>query len=71
MEGKKLPTRKQLDAEFHQLLSEKKAAYAEYRQVKKDMQEYLVAKQTVEAILGIDRKREEEQKEKQQKEHQV
>ena len=30
--------------------------YAEYRQVKKDMQEYLIAKQTVEHILGIDRK---------------
>lgn len=32
------------------------AVYAEYRQVKKDMQEYLIAKQTVEHILGIDRK---------------
>lgn len=34
--------------------------------MKKDMQEYLVAKQTVENILGMDRKREEERKEKQQ-----
>lgn len=40
----------------HRLLSGKKEAYAEYRQVKKDMQEYLIAKQTVEHILGIDRK---------------
>lgn len=70
LDGKKLPTRKQLDEEFHQLLSEKKQAYGEYRQVKKDMQEYLIAKQTVETILGIDRRREEERKEKQE-EHQV
>lgn len=62
--GKKLPTRKALSEEFNQLLIEKKKAYSEYRQVKKDMQEYLIAKQTVENILGIDRKREEEQKEK-------
>ncbi|MDD3221025.1 MAG: relaxase/mobilization nuclease domain-containing protein [Lachnospiraceae bacterium] len=62
--GKKLPTRKALSEEFNQLLVEKKKAYSEYRQVKKDMQEYLIAKQTVENILGIDRKHEEEQKEK-------
>lgn len=61
---KKLPTRKELNVEFNDLLTEKKKAYAEYRQVKKDMQEYLIAKQTVENILGIDRKREEDQKEK-------
>lgn len=47
--------------------AEKKKAYAEYRQVRKDMQEYLTAKQTVEHILGIDRKKREE-KEKQREE---
>ena len=49
-------TRQSLNEEYHRLLSGKKEAYAEYRQVKKDMQEYLIAKQTVEHILGIDRK---------------
>ena len=34
---KKLPTRKELSVEFNQLLAEKKQAYAEYRQVKKDI----------------------------------
>ena len=67
---KKLPTRKQLDEEFHQLLTEKKTAYAEYRQVKKDMQEYLIAKQTVENILGIDRKNQEEQQKKEKEQQQ-
>ena len=67
LDCKKLPSRQELNAEFYELLSQKKKAYSEYRQVKKDMQEYLVAKQTVENILGMDRKREEERKEKQQK----
>ncbi len=67
---KKLPSRKELSIEFNDLLTQKKKDYAEYRQVKKDRQEYLIAKQTVETILGIDRKREEEKKEK-QKVHQV
>lgn len=62
LETKKLPTRKALDEEFHKLLTEKKQAYAEYRQIKKDMQEYLIARQTVESILGIDKKKEEEKK---------
>ena len=44
-------------------------SYAEYRQVKKEMQEYLIAKQTVEHILGIDRHKRVEEK-KQQKEEQ-
>ena len=43
---------------------EKKKAYTEYRQVKKEMQEYLTAKRTVENILGIDWKKEEGQKKK-------
>ena len=64
--GKKIPSRKSLDEEFHQLLTEKKQAYTEYRQVKKEMQEYLIAKQTVEHILGIDRKKEEEKRQKEQ-----
>ena len=64
--GKKIPSRKSLDEEFHQLLMEKKQAYTEYRQVKKEMQEYLIAKQTVEHILGIDRKKEEEKRQREQ-----
>lgn len=68
-ENGKAPSRKALDEEFHRLLTEKKQAYAEYREVKKDMQEYLVAKQTAEHILGIDRKKQEEEK-KQQREEQ-
>lgn len=60
----KLPTRKQLDEEFYRLVIEKKKAYVEYRQVKKDKQEYLIARQTVEYILDIDQKKQAEQREK-------
>lgn len=60
LEGKKVPSRKALNEEFHQLLTEKKETYAEYRQVKKEMQDFLIAKRTVENILGLDRKTQEE-----------
>lgn len=50
----KVPSRRSLNEEFHRCLSEKKKAYTEYRQVKKEMQEYLTSKQTVEHIFGID-----------------
>ena len=69
LEGKKVPSRQALHEEFNRLLVEKKQAYAEYRQVKKEMQEYMIAKQTVEHILGIDRHKRVEEK-KQQKEEQ-
>lgn len=60
LEGRKVPTRQALHEEFQQLVAAKKNAYAEYRQVKKDMQDYLIAKQTVEHILNIDKKKEQE-----------
>lgn len=61
LEGKKVPSRQTLHEEFNRLLLQKKQDYAEYRQVKKEMQEYLIARQTVETILNIDRKKQEEQ----------
>ena len=64
LDGKKVPSRQVLHEEFNRLLIEKKQAYAEYRQVKKEMQEYLIAKQTVETILNIDKKKEQEREEK-------
>ena len=64
LEGKKVPSRQILHEEFNRLLVEKKQAYAEYRQVKKEMQEYLIAKQTVETILNIDKKKEQKKEEK-------
>lgn len=62
LEGKKVPSRQALHEEFNQLLIQKKKDYSEYRQIKKDMQEYLIAKQTVETILNIDKKKEQDKK---------
>lgn len=69
LDGQKAPSCQPLHEGFNRLLVEKKQAYAEHRQVKKEMQEYLIAKQTVEHILGIDRHKRVEEK-KQQKEEQ-
>ena len=57
----KLPSRQSLYEEFHRLAVQKKKDYAEYRQVRKEREELLIAKQTVETILNIDKKKEQEQ----------
>ena len=49
---KKLPTVKGLQAEYVQLLSEKKAMYAEYQQAKNEMRSLQTAKANVDRILG-------------------
>ena len=51
---KKLPTVKSLNAEYAELLAQKKAAYAEYAEAKKEMRELLVHKANVEYILGLE-----------------
>ena len=49
-----------LSEEFHQLAVQKKQDYAEYRQIRKEKEELLIAKRTVETILNIDRQKEHE-----------
>jgi hypothetical protein len=53
MNLKKLPTVKSLNAEYSELLTAKKSAYAEYTETKKEMRELLVHKANVEYILGL------------------
>ena len=43
----KIPKVKDLNEEFVRLLSEKKAAYSEYKKIKKEMRDYQIAKQNV------------------------
>ena len=59
---KKLPTVKDLQAEYAQLLADKKTAYAEYRQARTAMRELLTVKNNVDRVLTM------EQTEPQQKE---
>ena len=49
---KKLPTVKSLQAEYAQLLSGKKAMYAEYQQARNEMRSLQTAKANVDRILG-------------------
>lgn len=51
---KKLPTVKSLQAEYSSLLAKKKAAYAEYHNLKKEQRELLIHRANVERILGLD-----------------
>ena len=60
----KLPSMQSLYEEFHRLTVQKKQDYAEYRKIRKEKEELLIAKQTVETILNIDKKKEQEQEKK-------
>ena len=50
---RKLPTVKNLNAEYTELVRQKKAMYAEYSSVRSEMRELLIHKSNVERILGI------------------
>ena len=62
---KKIPKVKELNAEYAEVLAQKKSAYAEYRQAKKEMQDYVTAKHNIDAFL---RAQENEQERKKQRE---
>lgn len=61
---KKIPKVKELNAEYAEVLAKKKSAYAEYRQAKKEMQDYVTAKHNIDAFL---RAQENEQERKKQR----
>ena len=48
----KLPKVKELDAEFAELLTKKKAAYPDYRKVRNEMQELVRAQKNVERFFA-------------------
>jgi len=58
---KKLPKVKELQAEYAELLADKKKTYAEYRRSREEMRELLTAKANVDRLLKMD---EEQAKEK-------
>ena len=60
---KKLPTMKSLNAEYMDLVRQKKAMYAEYSSVRGEMRGLLIHKSNVEKILGIDENTEKKQTE--------
>ena len=62
---KKLPKAKELQAEYAELLADKKKAYAEYRRSREEMRELLTAKANVNRLLKMD----EEQAKEKEKDH--
>ena len=64
---KKLPTIKSLQEEYAKLLSEKKAAYPDYRKAKQEMQELLTVQANVAKILGAEPREAEHEKEQKQR----
>ena len=59
----KLPTVKSLQEEYAKLLSEKKAAYADYQQARDEMRELLTHRANVDKILGESERETEKEKE--------
>ena len=63
----KLPTVKNLQTEYAGLLTEKKAAYADYRRSRDEMRELLTHRANVDKILGAEERETEKQKEHEQR----
>ncbi len=55
---KKLPKVKELNAEYAELLSGKKAAYAEYRKLRDKAQELTIARANIESLYDAEKKEE-------------
>lgn len=65
---KKIPKVKDLNTEYAELLAKKKAAYPEYRRIKEDAQELLIAKMNIESFYEADQKVSQEHQ-RQEKQH--
>ena len=53
LNGSKLPKMDTLKTEFQRLSADKKKAYREYREAKKDMQEIITVKSNIDHLLGL------------------
>lgn len=53
LDGAKLPKMNTLKADYQRLASDKKKAYREYREAKKDMQEIVTMKSNIDHLLGL------------------
>lgn len=64
MPGKTIPKRKDLSAEYAAVLAMKKKLYEEYRQTKKEMMDYQIAKQDIDRFLKTDEEQRSQENEK-------
>ena len=66
---KKLPKVKELSIEYAGVLTAKKQTYAEYRQVKNEAQELLIAQRNITSLYDAERKEEEQKRQKEDQIH--
>lgn len=66
---KKLPKVKELSIEYAEVLTAKKQTYAEYRQVKNEAQELLIAQRNVTSLYDAERKEEDQKRWKDEQSH--
>lgn len=65
---KKLPTVRSLQAEYAALLTEKKAAYADFRKAREDMKELLTVRANVQKLMGYDAQEQEKEADRREEE---
>lgn len=56
----RIPSVKELNREYAEVLSGKEKAYSEYRAARREMQDLLIARKTIDAILDMDRDKDRE-----------
>ena len=61
----KVPTIKELNAEYAQVLAEKKKTYSEYRQARQEMKDYQTAKYNIDRFLQTEEQEKQAEKQKQ------
>ena len=57
---KRIPKVKDLSVEYAEMLSKKKQAYAEYRRIKGEAQELIIAKRNIESLYEVEKKEEQD-----------
>ena len=63
-EGQKLPKVKELSEEYAKILQEKRKLYESYKETRKEMMDYQIAKQDIDRFLEIDEKQKNAEKKK-------
>lgn len=61
----KIPTIKELNVEYAQVLAEKKKTYSEYRQARQEMKDYQTAKYNIDRFLQTEEQEKQDEKQKQ------
>ena len=64
LDGKNLPKVKELSEEYSKILQEKRKLYESYKETRKEMMDYQIAKQDIDRFLEIEEKQKDKEKKK-------